>query len=132
MAYVLTMLPTDVTREINNIVEGIIQEERRRKQVKKDLAEDAIELVQFKLNTRVSWLNGDLFTKWENKEIAIYNDQLGLDNHEDFDFDMMSPAEADWEYLKAVYYFNGFVHKNMHLEHLLYDQERYLFACREP
>lgn len=132
MAYALTMLPTDVTLVINNIVIGILQEERRRKQVKKYLAEDAVKMVQFKLNTRVFWLNGDIFTKWEDKEIAVYNDQLGRDNHEDFDFEMMSPAEADWEYLKAVYYFNGFIHKNKHLEHLLHDQERYLFTCREP
>lgn len=132
MAYVLIMLPTDVTREINNNVEGLLQEEHRRKQIKKDLAEDAAELVQLNLNRRVSWLSWDLFTKWEDKEIAVYNDQLGRNNHEDFDFDMMSPGEADWEYLKAVYYFNGFVHKNMHLEHLLYEQERYLFTCREP
>lgn len=72
----------------------------------------------------------DLFAKWEDKEIAVYNDQLRQDNHEDFD--MMSPGEADWEYLKAVYYFNGFIDKNIHLEHLLHDQERYLFTHRVP
>ena len=126
MAYVLKMLPTDVTREINNIVEGLLQEEDRRKQVKKDLAEDAVELLQFTLNSRVSYLNGEVSTMWEAKEFAVYNDQLGRENHPDFDYDVMSPEEAEWEYLSAVYYFDAFVQYNMHLEHLLYDQERYL------
>ena len=131
MAYALTMLPPDITGIINNMAQDLLQEEHKM-QLKKQLAEDVRELVGHRLEQRICFLNSFIMTKWEDKEIAIYNDGLGRHNHEDFDFFLPSPAEADWEYLKAVYYFNGFVHRNMHLQDLLDDQARFLFTTREP
>ena len=131
MAYALTMLPPDITGLINNIAQDLLKEEHK-KQIKKQLAEDVLELVAHRLNQRVCVLNSLIMTRWEDKHIAIYNDELGRHNHQDFDYYLPSPAEADWEYLKSVYFFNGFVHRNMHLQDLLHDQERYLFTMREP
>ncbi len=126
------MLPSDITGTINNMAQDLLQEEERKKQLKKQLAEDVRKLLGHRLEQRIYFLNSLIMTKWEDKEIAIYNDELGRHNHEDFDFFLPSPAEADWEYLKAVYYFNGFVHKNMHLQDLLHDQEKILFTTIEP